>query len=223
VLAAEGDRWHITVGGYNGDFAPLTHQGMVEFARALPTPEIYEVLKDAEPICEPFGYKFAANLRRRYEQLTQFPEGFLVFGDAICSFNPVYGQGMTVAALEATVLQDTLNAGTQTLAQRFFKAASSVLDGPWSVAVGNDLRFPHVEGKRTPIGQFLNWYVGKLHIAARQDASLSVTFLRVVNMIASPTSLLHPRTMLRILKGNLRAAPAKQPATTPAAPIPAGG
>src|SRR6185436_2055054 len=107
--------------------------------------------------------------------MERFPAGLLVFGDAICSFNPVYGQGMTVAALEAAALQETLSAGTQTLAPRFFKAASSVLDGPWSVAVGNDLRFPHVEGKRTPMGQFLNWYVGKLHIAARQDASLSVT------------------------------------------------
>jgi len=72
-----------------------------------------------------------------------------------------------------------------------------VLDGPWQVAVGNDLQLPHVEGRRTRMGEFMNWYIGKLHIAAHSDAELSVAFLRVVNMIAPPTAILHPHIMLR--------------------------
>lgn len=203
VIAQEGDRWIVTLGGFNGDFAPLDPQGFLEFARRLPTPEIYNLIKDAEPITEPLPYRFPANLRRRYERLTRFPEGYLVFGDAICSFNPVYGQGMTVAANEAVVLQECLVQGSADLAQRFFKGVSPVVDGPWSVAVGNDLQLPHVEGPRTRMDRFINWYIGKLHIAARNDASLSVAFLRVVNMMAPATSLLHPRMALRILRGNL--------------------
>ena len=201
VLAQEGDRWSVTLGGYNGDFAPLDPAGFLEFARGMPTPAVYELLKDAEPLTDPLPYRFRANQRRRYDRLARFPVGYLVFGDAICSFNPVYAQGMTVAANEALVLQACLADGDARLAQRFFGAVNPVLDGPWQVAVGNDLRLPHVEGRRTRMGQFMNWYIGKLHIAAQSDAELSVAFLRVVNMIAPPTAIMHPRMMLRILRG----------------------
>lgn len=204
VVAQEGDRWIVTLGGYNGDFAPLDPDGFVDFARRLPTPEIYNLLKEAEPLTEPLPYRFPANLRRRYERLTRFPDGYLVFGDAICSFNPVYGQGMTVAANEALVLQECLAQGSANLAQRFFKGVSPVVDGPWQVAVGNDLQLPHVEGARTRMDRFINWYIGKLHIAARTDAAISVAFLRVVNMMAPATDLLKPAMALRILRGNLR-------------------
>jgi 2-polyprenyl-6-methoxyphenol hydroxylase-like FAD-dependent oxidoreductase len=207
VLAQEGDRWSVTLGGYNGDFAPLDDAGFLEFARGMPTPEVYQLLKDAEPLTDPLPYRFRANQRRRYDRLACFPEGYLVFGDAICSFNPVYAQGMTVAANEALVLHACLADGEARLAQRFFKNINPVLDGPWQVAVGNDLRLPHVEGLRTRMGQFMNWYIGKLHIAAHSDAELSVAFLRVVNMMAPPTGILHPRIMLRVLRGNVARRP----------------
>jgi flavin-dependent dehydrogenase len=219
LLAQEGDRWHVTVGGYNGEFAPLDPQGFVEFIRGLPSPEIYNVIKDAEPLGKPVPYKFTANLRRRYESVKQFPGGLLVIGDALCSFNPVYAQGMTVAAMEAHLLQECLADGGEALASRFFNTVSTVLDAPWSVAVGNDLRYPHVQSERTRIGVFMNWYIDKLHIAAHSDASLSVAFLRVVNMIAPPPSILHPRIALRVLRGNLRARGSKI-APAPASPAP---
>jgi 2-polyprenyl-6-methoxyphenol hydroxylase-like FAD-dependent oxidoreductase len=215
VLAQEGDRWIVTLGGFNGDFAPLDPQGFLDFAARLPTPVIYNLIKDAEPLSEPFPYRFPANQRRRYERLTRFPDGYLVFGDAICSFNPVYGQGMTVAANEAIVLQECLAQGGANLARRFFKGVSPVVDAPWSVAVGNDLQLPHVEWPRTRMDRFINWYIGKLHIAARNDGALSIAFLRVVNMIAPATSLLHPRMAWRILRGNLNADRVK-PAAAPA-------
>jgi 2-polyprenyl-6-methoxyphenol hydroxylase-like FAD-dependent oxidoreductase len=203
VLAQEGDRWSVTLGGYNGDFAPLDPAGFLEFARGMPTDAVYQLLKDAEPLTDPLPYRFRANQRRRYDRLARFPEGYLVFGDAICSFNPVYAQGMTVAANEALVLQACLAEGEARLAQRFFKNVSPVLDSAWQVAVGNDLQLPHVEGQRTRMGQFMNWYIGKLHIAAQSDAELSIAFLRVVNMIAPPAGIMRPSILLRVLRGNL--------------------
>ncbi len=203
VLAQEGDLWNVTLGGYHGDFAPLDPQGFVEFARGMPTPELYQLIKDAEPLSDPLPYRFKANLRRHYDQLRRFPDGYLVFGDAICSFNPVYAQGMTVAANEALVLQACPAQGSANLAQRFFKDVRPVLDGPWKVAVGNDLQLPHVEGSGSRMDRFMSWYIGKLHIAARNDAALSVVFLEVVNMMAPPPRLLHPSVALRILRGNL--------------------
>ena len=145
----------------------------------------------------------AANLRRRYERLARFPKNYLVFGDAVCSFNPVYGQGMTVAAQEAALLRDCLGAGTADLARRFFAAAATTIDTPWDIAVGNDLRHPQVVGPRPAKVRFINWYIGKLHMAARHDGKLANAFLAVANLQAQPESLLHPAIVLRVIKGNL--------------------
>ncbi len=203
LLSQEGERWMLTVSGYLGEQPPLDHAGLLEYARGLAAPEIYQVLKDAEPLSAPAAYKVPSNLRRRYERLKRFPEGYLVIGDALCSFNPIYGQGMSVAALEAAALGACLDQGNDGLAGRFFRQASAIIDIPWSTAVGNDLRFPQVEGRRSTMTRFINWYIGKLHRAAHHDATLSFAFLKVANLIAPPPSILHPRIVWRVLRGNL--------------------
>ena len=206
LVAQEGNRWMVSVGGYLGHHPPTDQQGLIEYIRGLPVPEIYEVIKDAEPLCDPIPYKIPSNLRRRYEKLSRFPEGYLVVGDALCSFNPIYAQGMTVAALESVALAGCLAQGGENLARRFFKQASQVIDIPWSTAVGNDLRFPEVEGTRSRLSRFINWYVDRLHIAAGRDPVVSVAFLKMVNMLEPPPSLLHPRLVWRVVRGNLRRA-----------------
>ena len=202
ILAQEGDRWIATLGGYLGDHAPTDDTGFVDFARSLPKPEIFDVIRHAEPICPLMPYHFSANLRRHYEELSRFPAGFLVFGDALCSFNPVYGQGMTVACVEAVALRDCLAAGTQEIAKRFFRAASQLIDIPWQIAVGSDLQHARVEGMRTTQVRFINWYIAKLYHAAQDDAVLATRFLEVANLMRQPTALLDPRIAFRVWKRN---------------------
>jgi 2-polyprenyl-6-methoxyphenol hydroxylase-like FAD-dependent oxidoreductase len=202
MLAQEEDRWIVSLGGYLGDHAPADEAGFIEFAHSLQKPEIYNVIKDAEPLSPPTPYQFIANLRRHYEELSRFPEGLLVYGDALCSFNPIYGQGMTVACAEALVLRDCLRAGSQGLARRFFKAASRLIDTPWQIAVGSDLQHPAVESKRTAQVHFINWYLAKLYRAGQRDAVLATRFLEVVNLVKQPPVLLEPRIALRVWKGN---------------------
>ena len=203
MLAIEGGRWMVTVFGVLGDHPPTDAAGYLEFARSLPAPDIYNVIKDAEPLSDPLPFKYPASSRRRYETLERFPEGYLVFGDAICSFNPIYGQGMSVAALQARALASSLSAGNAGLAKRFFTAAARVVDNPWVMAVGGDLRYPDVEGPRTAMGNFINWYLGKLHIAARNDAKLTLAFHSVANLLADPPTLLKPDIAFRVARGNL--------------------
>lgn len=203
MLALEGDRWMVTLFGLLGDHPPTDAEGYLNFARSLPAPDVFNAIRDAEALSDPLPFKYPSSRRRRYEQLERFPEGYLAFGDAICSFNPIYGQGMSVAALQARALASSLKAGLDGLAKRFFTAAAKVVDNPWLMAVGGDLRYEGVDGPRTAMGNFINWYLGKLHIAARKDPALTFAFHSVSNLLADPPTLLKPNIAYRVARGNL--------------------
>jgi 2-polyprenyl-6-methoxyphenol hydroxylase-like FAD-dependent oxidoreductase len=205
MLPTEDGRWTVTLAGYFGDRAPEDLEGFRAFARSLPTPEIFDVIAEAEPIGEAATYAFKASQRRRYEKLKAFPEGYLVFGDGLASFNPVYGQGMSVAAAEALALQACLAEGVQNLSRRFFAAAATVIDTPWSIAVGADLAHPRVKGPRPAAVRFVNWYMEKLYRAGQSDARVAQAFLDVANLVAPPTALFHPAMVGRVARANMSA------------------
>jgi 2-polyprenyl-6-methoxyphenol hydroxylase-like FAD-dependent oxidoreductase len=157
MLAQENDSWIVSTGGFLGDEAPDNDQGFLAHLATLPTSEIHDLVARAEPLSEYRRYRYVSSVRRRYEKLARFPGNYLAFGDAICSFNPVYGQGMTVAAQEALTLQQCLlRTGSNDLARRFFGAAAKIVEIPWQIAVGNDLRNPRIEGPRPPMPRFIN-------------------------------------------------------------------
>ncbi len=212
MMAQEGERWIVTLAGYLGDYPPADEHGFLEFAKSLPTPDVYEVIRTATPLSDPVSFKFPSNQRRHYEELSRFPDSLLVLGDAICSFTPIYGQGMTVAAMEAMVLRECLAQGTHRLAQRFFRRASQVVDIPWSITVGNDMRVCGVE-ETTLLRRFLNWYMSRLQITARRDPEVAFAFRKVGGLLDAPPSLFHPRIALRVLWGNLRRRDATPSAT----------
>jgi hypothetical protein len=150
-------------------------------------------VRDAEPLDDPVGFRFRASVRHRYERLDRFPDGLLVLGDAVCSFNPVYGQGMSVAAVEALALRHHVEGGAAAQPRRFFRDLARVVDVPWDIAVGGDLAFPGVQGRRTQKGRLVSAYPARLHAAAANDASLASAFLRVAGLVARPQSLLASR------------------------------
>ena len=204
MLAVEGDRWIVTLAGYLGDAAPPDLEGFIEFARSLDAPDCYNVIITAEPLGEASQYKYPASQRRLYEKLTRFPEGFLTCGDALCSFNPIYGQGMTTAASEAALLDDCLGAGLPGIAPRFFGRASRVLEAPWSIAAGSDLAYPEVEGKRSPAMGLVGKYLNRLLLASREDNVLNLAFQKVTNLMEPPASLFRPNIVMRVVFGNLK-------------------
>ncbi|HTU58953.1 MAG TPA: hypothetical protein VMF89_10980, partial [Polyangiales bacterium] len=136
--------------------------------------------------------------RRRYERLRGAPRGLLVMGDALCSFNAVYGQGMTVAACEALALDECLRAGTDKLFERYQRAAAKLVDVPWSIVVGGDYAFDGVEGKRTLSLRLMNAFMNKLTRAATSDAELSRAFLSVLHLCEPPTALFAPGILRRV-------------------------
>jgi 2-polyprenyl-6-methoxyphenol hydroxylase-like FAD-dependent oxidoreductase len=201
LLQIEGDRWILSLAGFLGDHAPRSDQGMREFARGMQSRAFADFLSEAEAISEPTSYLMPSSRRRRYEHLPHFPQGFLVIGDAICSFNPIYGQGMTVAALEARALASELAKGGEPRAAAFFKSVSRIVDIPWGIVVGNDARIPGVEGPQSFAARLAGRYFDRLHVAARHDAVVSAAFHRVANMIEPPARLFRPDILFRVLRG----------------------
>jgi 2-polyprenyl-6-methoxyphenol hydroxylase-like FAD-dependent oxidoreductase len=200
-FAVEDNRWQVTLVGFLGEEPPTDAQGFADYARSLPNAEIAEVVGSCEPLDDIRLYKFASNLRRHYERLTAFPEGYLVIGDALCSFNPAYGQGMTVAALEVEALEACLAAGTSPtqIAPQFFKRAAQVIDVPWRLTTGEDFRFPQVEGKRPPLLNLLNAYVTRVHHAATVDPVVCRAFFEVASLTRRPERLLTPEILWRVM------------------------
>lgn len=203
MLAQEGDRWTVTLIGHFGNVPPTDLEAFVRYAGTLPAPFIHEIVRNSEPVSEPTAMRFPASMRRRYEKLSRFPEGLLVFGDAISSFNPIYGQGMSVAALEAMELKSVLTQGKRDLATRFFARAGKIVDIPWSISVGNDLRMPETIGPRNAGVNLINWYMAKLHKAAHHDCVSTMAFFQVANLLAPPPSIMRPEIAMRVLKCNL--------------------
>jgi 2-polyprenyl-6-methoxyphenol hydroxylase-like FAD-dependent oxidoreductase len=125
------------------------------FARSLHTPKLYDLIKDAERVTDIVSHRFPTSMQRHYERLTAIPEGLLVLGDALCSFNPVYGQGMSVAALQVNVLQQLLAEraaraqGLGGVALPFFAKAAEVIATPWMLTANFDLMYPQTRGERS--------------------------------------------------------------------------
>ncbi|MCE7986626.1 MAG: FAD-binding monooxygenase [Caldilinea sp. CFX5] len=210
MVPMEGDRWIISVGGWLGDHPPTDAAGWIEFARTLSAPDIYEVVKNAEPLSDIVVHKIPANIRRRYEQLRRSPAGFVVMGDALCAFNPVYGQGMTVAALEVQALEELLqtDANLNNLHRRFFARVAKIVDVPWSMATGEDFRYPTIAGKRPAGTALLHRFLDRVHFVARYDAVVCRTFFDVANMLKPPTALFAPKMLWRVLTGGQKGQPA---------------
>ena len=198
ALGIEGGRWLVTLAGYFGDRAGNDDASLLAFAREMPAPWIYELLQRAERLSEPIAATFSHSQRRRYERLERFPRGLLALGDSICAFNPVYGQGMSVAALEARLLQRCAFDGDAW--RSYFSLAGRIVDAPWTLAVGNDLRFHQLDAPRPRSARWVGAYMGRLVRAASVNPRVAVDFLKATQLVAPVTSLFRPAMMLRVLR-----------------------
>jgi len=222
------DRWRLSVMGAGRDYPPTDEDGFLDFVRGLRSPIIYEAIESAEPLTPVFGYRETDNERRFYERLRRLPEGFLVTGDAVAAFNPIYGQGMTAAAQAALVLDRLLRdpeGHVGDLGHRFHRAAARANAGAWLIATGEDLRYPSTEGGSRDLStRLIHRYLNRVFRAATDGRGAHFAFVNVIQLVDPPIALFKPVLLLpALLRGGRpdRATPPEPPTRGGEAPSPA--
>lgn len=222
AIAVEGDSWLVMLAGVLGQQAPTDLDAFVNYASTLAISDIHDLVRDREPLGEPVLMRYPTSSRRRYDRLERFPERLVVLGDALCSFNPVYGQGMSVAAKEALVLGECLESGAEAIGRRFFAAVEQLVDDAWDMAAGSDAQFiPELVAQRSMPERLLARYQARLLETAAHDPVVSSAFREVMAMVARPRSLVRPRIAARVLAGSWRTQrrTIEEPAVPPVAPV----
>ncbi|HET8643905.1 MAG TPA: FAD-dependent monooxygenase [Vicinamibacteria bacterium] len=206
VFPVEGERWMATLGGWGGEYPPADEAGFLDHARGLAAPDVHDLLARLEPLGDIIQHRLPSNLRRHYERMRRWPERYLVMGDAVASFNPVYAQGMTSAAMQAAVLDEVLSTrrnGLDGLRERYFPRVAAVVDMAWRLAVCEDFRAT-TTGPKPPGTDIVNTYVARVHRATHVDPSVYRMFLDVMNLVKPATSLLRPRAVWRVMRAAAR-------------------
>jgi len=208
LYAQEGGRWIVTLSGTGHDCPPTDGVGFLTFAQTLASPALYQAIKDAEP-CSPIcGSRQTGNRLRHYERLTRWPEGLVVLGDAVCVFNPIFSQGMTVAALGAETLEQALRAhqrchpdGDLTgLARRFQQALAQVTAPPWEMATSEDSRAAETQDSQANHEQLvIRRYSERLRALASENQQVYRTLLEVSHLLKPASALLQPDIARQVL------------------------
>lgn len=199
AMRYERGLWAVTLSGQFGEQPPSDLEGYLAYARSLPLHSIAEIIRRCEPAGEALTYSFPASRWRHWEDRTPRPEGLVIIGDAVCSFNPVYGQGMSSAALQADRLRSLLDSGgTSDLAHRSATAFAKVVASPWAQSTGTDLRFPG-QPRKPLVGRLVDRYIDRSAVVATSDVTVSTAVSRVIHMLDPATALFAPRIVLRVL------------------------
>jgi 2-polyprenyl-6-methoxyphenol hydroxylase-like FAD-dependent oxidoreductase len=219
LLPVEGNRWMVGLAGTGGDYPPTDEAGFLQFAGSLRSPIIHDAIRHARPLSPIHGYRQTDNRWRHYERLRRWPERLIVLGDAACTFNPIYGQGLTMAALAGVTLQQCLQDHQHTqptddltgLARRAHHALAHTTATVWLLATGEDLRYPTTASTRPDLRtRLMHRYLNRLGRVATGNRTVNAAFLEVANLVRPPTALFRPSVLLPTLRG---ATPLRTPPT----------
>jgi 2-polyprenyl-6-methoxyphenol hydroxylase-like FAD-dependent oxidoreductase len=203
ALPIEDDRWLISIGGWHVDSPPADAESFEAIARSLPDPLVGDLLTHVEPLTELVTHRFPSSRWRRFAELDVLPAGYAAVGDAVCSFNPIYGQGMTCAAKEAVALGAALDrhgAATAEMAREYYRAADQIVATPWQFAVGGDFAYPQTTGPRPRDIKMRNWYSRRIALASQVAPDINAAFVGVQHLVTPPSVLFKPAMIARVLR-----------------------
>ncbi|RFU18772.1 hypothetical protein D0Z06_24930 [Geodermatophilus marinus] len=205
ALAVEEGRWLVTLIGMLGERPPADLTGFTEYASGLWNGDIHDVVSGGTPVGDAVRAAFPSFSRHRYDRLRRLPERYLVAGDAVCSFDPRFGQGMTVAIIEALEMRRVLDEhGLDRIGPRVLSSARWAVQDAWDLAAGGDLAHPEVEGPRPLSWRLTTAYLERLLPVAHRDPLVGAALIRVIGMLDRPQRLMRPQLLRRVLAGSRR-------------------
>jgi len=192
------------VSGFNKHYPPTDPEDFEAFIRNF-DPEFQEALQGAEPISQPYGYRGTSSCWHHYEKLKGWPERYVVLGDAFCAFNPIYGQGMSAAAMSAAALANRIsksNGNLDRVARSTLKDISKITQDIWLLATSADLAWPDTQGGRVGNGlvdRFGRWYVDRV-LEATDNAEVRLQLVAVNQLVKPVTALFAPQIFMLVMK-----------------------
>lgn len=215
AIPIERDRWMVTISTRHEAGLPADAKAFTTLAASLPSPEIHAIVSAAARPDDPVAtHRFGSSVWRRFDRVRRLPSGFVALGDAVCSFNPVYGQGMSSALLQAVELDTCLRCvgNTDRLPRAFARRAAKVIANPWQIAVGADFAYPQCTGDK-PLGtDLVNRYLERVLVAAQASPEVNTAVVMVQNLLASPSTLMRPSMVRRVLRAAKQAERARRTA-----------
>jgi len=206
MFAVEDDRYLLTLIGHGGGRPPTERDAYLDWAESFAPADVIAAIRGGEMLGEIVRYRYKANLRRRYERLPRLPHGLVAFGDSVCSFSPVYGQGMTVSAMQPVVLRHCLTNGDDRLPERFYTQTASAINDAWTLTQIADGAMPHATPPRSPLIRAAILGIDPLLNAAQRDSVVATQLYRLLGLIDAPTAMLTPSIVARIAAANARLA-----------------
>ncbi len=195
----ENDSWLVTLFGYATHQPSGATEDFLPQLEAIAPPDLFAAIRAGEPLGPVVTHRTPTSIRRNYQQMRSFPHGLIVFGDALCCFNPIYGQGITVAAQQSLALRTWLDSGSDD-PRAFFRLAAPVVRGAWDIVSGADLSIPDVPGDRPVPVRVINRYMARLQAVAVRDPTVAHAYLRVLNLLDPPSALMRPAIAARVLQ-----------------------
>lgn len=199
LMEQDGERWIVSCGSYGERQAPADLPAFMDYLQRHSAPEIHAIAQASEPIGAPQRYHYSNSVRHRYEKLRRFPNNLLLLGDTLCSFNPVFGQGMSIAARQAQALHQHLSNAQRGGWRGYFKRMANIIADPWEFAITSDLSLPCVKGKRYPGFHLVQRYTERMMRAASRDLHVARAVLQVIHMLKPATALFSPPLIWRVL------------------------
>jgi flavin-dependent dehydrogenase len=206
ALPVEDDRWLVGEVGFGSDRPPRDPAGFEAFLSTLRDPAIAGLVERCEPVSDVFVHRQTANERHAYERVGDWPDGLLVVGDALAAFNPIYGQGITVAAIEALLLRGALTGGLRRgSGARLMDSFAAAVRLPWAIATGEDVRFPTADRGPSAAQRLLRSWTAQLTVlAVHGDRRAARVLARVYHLMAPPVLLFHPQLFASAARARVR-------------------
>jgi 2-polyprenyl-6-methoxyphenol hydroxylase-like FAD-dependent oxidoreductase len=206
ISRIEGNRYIVTINGYHNkiDDKEMLNKdfGFLDLAKKLPKPDIYQEIKDATSLSKTSVYKVPQITWKHFEKAKNLPDGLLLIGDTICRIDPVFGQGMSIAVLEALALQKMFNKDTnlQRITKKFHRQSKNIISPIWRMVLAEDFRYSETTGKKPAGLSVQQWYAKKVFLLSSQDLFTYDSFVKVMNLVKPITILMHPKIIIRVLK-----------------------